>query len=149
MAGLTFSPDGAYAYVADTGAAQVCLRIPIMLIVGILGKQCHTTCDHVSISHPSPSRETDCRYRYTVQDDGTFEDRKLFAHVTPGFPDGVHCDAKGNVYAGCGDGVQVWNPSGKLIGKIYLGETSANFRESSFEARGFWTKWIVKEDALI
>jgi gluconolactonase len=31
------------------------------------------------------------------------------------------------VYAGCGDGVQVWNPSGKLIGKIYLGETSANF----------------------
>jgi hypothetical protein len=34
----------------------------------------------------------------------------------------------GNVYAGCGDGVQVWNPSGKLIGKIFLGETSANFQ---------------------
>lgn len=31
------------------------------------------------------------------------------------------------MYAGCGDGVQVWNPSGKLIGKIYLGATSANF----------------------
>jgi gluconolactonase len=40
----------------------------------------------------------------------------------------VHCDCDGNVYAGCGDGVQVWNPSGKLIGKIYLGITSANFR---------------------
>jgi len=35
---------------------------------------------------------------------------------------------EGNVYAGCGDGVQVWNPSGKLIGKIHLGEQSANFR---------------------
>ena len=41
---------------------------------------------------------------------------------------GVHCDTEGNVYAGCGDGIQVWNPSGKLIGKIFLGETSANFR---------------------
>jgi len=26
--------------------------------------------------------------------------------------------------------VQVFNPSGKLIGKIFLGETSANFRET-------------------
>lgn len=41
---------------------------------------------------------------------------------------GVHCDSKGNVYAGCGDGVNVWNRSGKLIGKIYLGMTSANFQ---------------------
>lgn len=42
-------------------------------------------------------------------------------------PDGVHTDSNGNVYAGAGDGVQVWNPSGKLVGKIYLGTTSANF----------------------
>lgn len=32
------------------------------------------------------------------------------------------------MYAGCGDGVQVWNQSGKLLGKIFLGETSANFQ---------------------
>lgn len=43
-------------------------------------------------------------------------------------PDGVHCDSNGNVYAGCGDGVQVWTPAGKLVGKIYLGTTSANFQ---------------------
>ncbi len=41
---------------------------------------------------------------------------------------GIHCDSKGNVYAGVGDGVHVWNPSGKLIGKIYTGRTSANFQ---------------------
>ncbi len=41
---------------------------------------------------------------------------------------GVHCDSKGNVYAGCGDGVHIWNPSGKLIGKIYVGATVANFQ---------------------
>lgn len=42
--------------------------------------------------------------------------------------EGVHCDSKGNVYAGCGDGVNVWNPSGKLIGKIYTGIVAANFQ---------------------
>ena len=41
---------------------------------------------------------------------------------------GIHCDSKGNVYAGCGDGVHVWNPSGKLIGKIYTGMNAANFQ---------------------
>jgi gluconolactonase len=41
---------------------------------------------------------------------------------------GVHCDTVGNVYAGCGDGVTAWNPSGKLLGKIYLGEVAANFQ---------------------
>jgi len=41
---------------------------------------------------------------------------------------GVHVDSEGRVYAGCGDGVHVWNPSGKLIGKIYTGATAANFQ---------------------
>lgn len=30
------------------------------------------------------------------------------------------------MYAGCGDGVHVWNPSGKLIGKFFLGSQSSN-----------------------
>lgn len=41
---------------------------------------------------------------------------------------GIHCDNKGNVYAGCGDGVNVWNPSGVLLGKIFTGRTAANFQ---------------------
>lgn len=41
---------------------------------------------------------------------------------------GIHCDSKGNVYAGCADGVHVWNPSGKMIGKIYTGTKAANFQ---------------------
>lgn len=78
----------------------------------------------------------------TVDEDGTFYDRRTFAYVTPGVPDGVHCDAAGNVYAGCGDGVQVFNPSGKLIGKIYLGETSANFR-TSMRAQRKRVPWLM------
>jgi gluconolactonase len=66
-------------------------------------------------------------YRFNVESDGTWSNRKTFAYVSPGIPDGVHCDTKGNVYSGVGDGVHVWNPSGKLLGKIFLGATSANF----------------------
>ncbi|KAI0129442.1 D-lactonohydrolase [Xylariales sp. AK1849] len=100
--GVTFSPDGCYAYVTDTGINH-----------GFFG---YNLSDPASI------------YRFDVKEDGTFDNRKTFAFVAAGVPDGVHCDSKGNVYAGCGDGVQVWNPSGTLIGKIYLGTTSANFQ---------------------
>ncbi|CAG8098470.1 unnamed protein product [Penicillium olsonii] len=99
--GLTFSPDGDYAYITDTGISS-----------GFFG---------FNFTRPASI------YRYDVKEDGTFENRKLFAFVNARSPDGIHCDSWGNVYAGCGDGVHVWNPSGKLIGKIYVGATSANF----------------------
>ncbi|KAK7748105.1 hypothetical protein SLS53_001357 [Cytospora paraplurivora] len=99
--GIAFSPDGAYAYVSDTG----------------------TNKGYYGFNYSDPASI----YRYDVKSDGTFDNRKTFAFVDSGVPDGVHTDSNGNVYAGAGDGVQVWNPSGKLVGKIYLGTTSANF----------------------
>lgn len=53
--------------------------------------------------------------------------------MTPGVPDGIHVDTEGNVYIGCGDGVQVYDTSGKLLGKIYIGSVVANFQ---FAGRG-------------
>lgn len=85
-------------------------------------------------------------YSYDVKEDGTWENRKTFAFVSSFIPDGwsklsilpillrlihitgVHTDSKGRVYTGTGDGVWVYNPSGKLIGKIYTGTTAANFQ---------------------
>ncbi|KAK4216818.1 hypothetical protein QBC37DRAFT_278677 [Rhypophila decipiens] len=100
--GIAFSPNGQHLYVTDTG-----------LIQGYFG---------FNTSFPSTI------YRYDVQADGTLENRKTFAFVSPGVPDGIHFDTRGNLYAGCGDGVQVYNPSGKLIGKIHVGGTAANFQ---------------------
>ncbi|OHE98504.1 D-lactonohydrolase [Colletotrichum orchidophilum] len=100
--GITLSPDGTYAYVTDTGIGQ-----------GLFG---------TNFTKPATV------YRFDVKEDGTWENRKIFAHTSARLPDGVHCDSKGNVYAGCNDGVHVWNPSGKLIGKIYTGTTAANFQ---------------------
>ncbi|KAL2415640.1 hypothetical protein ABEF95_004561 [Exophiala dermatitidis] len=99
--GITFSPNGSYAYVTDTGAQY----------------------SFYGYNFTAPASI----YRYTVEADGTFSNRKLFTYVSPGIPDGIHCDTNGNVYSGVGDGVHVWDPSGKLLGKIFLGITSANF----------------------
>ncbi|KAI1142443.1 calcium-dependent phosphotriesterase [Hypoxylon sp. FL0543] len=99
--GITFSPNGSHAYVTDTG-----------VFGGVWGW---------NFSSPASV------YRFDVLEDGTFENRKLFTYVDSGVPDGIHCDSNGNVYTGTSDGVQVFNPSGKLIGKIFLGKTSANF----------------------
>ncbi|KAJ3540580.1 hypothetical protein NM208_g4998 [Fusarium decemcellulare] len=100
--GLTFSPDGLKAYVTDTGMSH-----------GLFDK---------NATRPATV------YSFDVKEDGTWENRKTFAYVGSGLPDGIHCDSKGYVYSGCGDGVHVWNPSGKLIGKIYTGVVAANFQ---------------------
>ncbi|RVX69668.1 hypothetical protein B0A52_06732 [Exophiala mesophila] len=99
--GVIFSPNGSYAYVTDTGAQGAFYGY--------------------NFSAPASI------YRFTVEEDGTWSNRKLFSYVSPGIPDGIHCDTNGNVYSGVGDGVHVWNPSGVLLGKIFVGSTSANF----------------------
>jgi gluconolactonase len=44
-----------------------------------------------------------------------------------GIPDGIKCDMNGNVYSGCGDGVNVWSPGGVLLGRILVEGGVANF----------------------
>lgn len=53
--------------------------------------------------------------------------RRLFALADAGIPDGIKCDMMGNVYSGCGDGVNVWNAGGVLLGKIQVDGGVANF----------------------
>lgn len=53
--------------------------------------------------------------------------RRVFAVCDTGIPDGLKLDNDGNVYSGCGDGLNVWAPSGDLIGKIDIGAGLANF----------------------
>ncbi|KAF2850612.1 calcium-dependent phosphotriesterase [Plenodomus tracheiphilus IPT5] len=100
--GVTITADGNRAYVTDTGIA-----------LGYYGR---------NLSSPASV------YSFDVKEDGTWENRKTFAYTAAFVPDGVHTDSEGRVYAGCGDGVHVWNTSGKLIGKIYTGTTAANFQ---------------------
>ncbi|KAL5050530.1 hypothetical protein BDW71DRAFT_194303 [Aspergillus fruticulosus] len=52
--------------------------------------------------------------------------RRVFAMTDSGIPDGIKCDLDGNMYSGCGDGVNLWSPGGKL-GRILVDRDVANF----------------------
>jgi gluconolactonase len=70
---------------------------------------------------------------YDVVDDGTkLANKRAFVTCEVGeTPDGFRCDVDGNLWCGWGmgpghDGVVIFNPDGKRIGKIVLPERSAN-----------------------
>jgi gluconolactonase len=66
-------------------------------------------------------------YAFDVSADGTtISNQREFAVVSPGFPDGMRLDSMGNVYSGALDGIHVFNPEGKMIGKIKLPKQTAN-----------------------
>ncbi|KIY68347.1 D-lactonohydrolase-like protein [Cylindrobasidium torrendii FP15055 ss-10] len=99
--GLAFSPDYKIAYIADTG-----------LYGGLF---------------PNNQTLPATVYAYDVTDDLFFVNRRVFAYADTGASDGLNVDNNGYVYGGCGDGVHVWNPKGKLVGKFFTGASSANF----------------------
>ncbi|KAF4588058.1 hypothetical protein EYR38_010019 [Pleurotus pulmonarius] len=61
-----------------------------------------------------------------------FVNHRVLAFVDAGIPDGLQVDMSGNVYAGTGDGVQVWNPEGTLLGKFFVNMRTANMAFAGF-----------------
>ncbi|KIJ16257.1 hypothetical protein PAXINDRAFT_114080 [Paxillus involutus ATCC 200175] len=98
--GIAFTPDGGTAFVTDTGINS-----------GLFG-----------INQTLPATI----YQFDVDPvTQSFKNRRVFAYVDSGVPDGIQLDTMGNVYSGCGDGIQVWNSDGTLIGKFFLNSTTA------------------------
>lgn len=46
------------------------------------------------------------------------QNKRIFAYTDVGAPGGARLDNFGNLYAGTGDGLSVWNSQGELIGKV-------------------------------
>ena len=63
---------------------------------------------------------------FDVSSDGKLSSGRLFCTIDAGAPDGIRCDEHGNVWSSAGDGVHVFAPDGKLLGKIPVPETPAN-----------------------
>ena len=69
---------------------------------------------------------------YDVVDGRTLARGRVFIDAGPGTPDGFRLDTDGNLWCGWGmgaaglDGVHVFSPAGKLIGRIDLPERCAN-----------------------
>ncbi|PHH75936.1 hypothetical protein CDD80_1932 [Ophiocordyceps camponoti-rufipedis] len=97
--GIEFSPDQKTLYVSDTGSQQF----------------------DVVPGQPSTI------YAYDIVGKRRLMNRRVFAYLDSGFPDGMHCDTEGNLWVAGGDGVHIFNIHGELLGKIYIGETSNNF----------------------
>jgi len=92
--GLAFSPDERTLYVGDSGANQEAGSF------------------HVARPHHIVA--------FDVRDGRHLGPARLFAHTSPGFPDGMAVDEAGRVYASAFGGVQVFSPEGDLIGEIAL-----------------------------
>jgi gluconolactonase len=94
--GLCFSPDERRLYVVASGAMPREIRV------------------------------------FDVVADGTGLARgRVFVDAGAGIPDGLRCDVDGNLWCGWGggeglDGVAVYNPDARLIGRILLPERCAN-----------------------
>jgi gluconolactonase len=99
--GLCFSPDEKKLYIVDTGVPK-------------------------QPNDPRPIRV------YDVEEGKRLKNGRLFVNMAPGSSDGIRCDVDGNVWSAAGwgpaefNGVHVFAPDGKLIGKIHLPETCAN-----------------------
>ncbi|KAJ7272601.1 D-lactonohydrolase-like protein [Mycena haematopus] len=100
--GIAFSPDGNTAYIADSGATQ-----------GVSG----------GIQPTLPATI----YAFDIMPDTqAFINRRVFSFIDTGVPDGLTLDTNGNLYVGCGDGTEVFDPKGTLLGKVFLGVSSSN-----------------------
>ncbi len=70
---------------------------------------------------------------FPVNEDGTTGSHKIFVDiktwakpVPPGGPDGLKCDAQGNIFATGPGGVCVMAPDGTLLGRFLTGDRTAN-----------------------
>lgn len=94
--GLAFSPDESVLYVADSGASH----------------------------DPTAPRHIRA---FAVADDGrSVSDLGPFAIIDKGVPDGLRLDTDGWVWCSAADGVQVFDDSGKLCGRILVPQTVSN-----------------------
>jgi gluconolactonase len=94
--GLAFSPDESVLYVGDTGRTHGEFR-PHQVMA------------------------------FDVTENGTaLANPRVFAVIEPWVPDGFRVDLDGNLYITAGDGIQVFNPKGEMLGKILTPEVAAN-----------------------
>jgi gluconolactonase len=115
--GLAFSPDETTLYVTDSGANQE-------------PGSYDATRPHRVMAHDVTG--------------GQVTYGRLFAVVSPGFPDGLKVDSAGRVYASSFSGVQVFDPRGDLIGEINL-PGAVNF---TFGGPGNHLLYITTDDAV-
>ncbi|KAK8051077.1 hypothetical protein PG993_002462 [Apiospora rasikravindrae] len=102
--GLCFSPDEETLYITDAGAQR----------------------DSGDVSSIQPA--TIYAFDILIRGGQPFlANKRVFAFAMKGVPGAVHCDDVGNVYAACGDGIEIWSPGGVPLGLIEVAGGCSNF----------------------
>lgn len=90
-------------------------------------------------------------YQYELNDSSIVSGKVLYdatalTETEKGLPDGLKVDAKGNIFATGPGGVFIFNPNGKLIGKIKVSEATANCALANNDKTLFLTSdmYIIK-----
>ena len=70
-------------------------------------------------------------WAFEVNGDGSLSTGRMFAsgirsELEPGVPDGMKCDAEGNIWVTAPGGVWVYSPTGSLLGKVRVPELVSN-----------------------
>jgi gluconolactonase len=63
---------------------------------------------------------------FEVAANGTVSRGHVFCTIDKGSPDGIRVDRAGRVWSSAGDGVQIFAPDGRRIGRILMSEAPAN-----------------------
>jgi gluconolactonase len=63
---------------------------------------------------------------FNCTSDNKVDGGPVFCSIDKGLPDGIRCDTEGRVWSTSEDSVQIFSPSGELIGKIFVPEIPAN-----------------------
>lgn len=64
--------------------------------------------------------------RFQVDEEGRLSGGEVFASLEEGMFDGFRVDADGRIWTSAGEGVNCYEPDGRLTGRIRIGETVAN-----------------------
>ncbi len=115
--GIALTPDGRTVYVTDTEAARPDGIIdPALLVLPTL-KPVRSL--YFRVANRIHRAATIYAFDVIERSGSPFlANRRVFAYASMGAPTTVRCDVAGNVYASCGDGLEVWNPGGVALGLI-------------------------------
>jgi gluconolactonase len=90
---------------------------------------------------------------YDVQADGTVTNSRVFvsmeADTTPGVPDGIRVDVKGNVWATGPGGIWIMSPGGQHTGTIAVNTPGENAASLGFGDRDYKTLYITSRRKLL
>ena len=64
--------------------------------------------------------------RFRVGSDGSLAAGEVFVTIDPGMPDGIRTDRTGRLFSTAADGVHIFSPEGKLLGKIETPQSASN-----------------------